>query len=72
MYRALAPQFYDNLQWQSAWHDMMEINQAVFLYRSGSNQLEPPDFEHPAPPPGGVPDFSPIPQGTVLEWGNWM
>lgn len=72
MYKALAPRYYTNLQWQSAWHDMMEINQAVFLYRSGSNQLAPPDLANPTPPPGGVPDFSPIPPGTTLAWGNWM
>lgn len=70
MYQALAPKYYDNIQWKSAWHDMMEINQAVFLYRSGSNQVVPP---MPGQiPPGGVPDFSPIAPGTEMAWGNWM
>lgn len=70
MYTALAPKYFQNLQWKSAWTDMMEINQAVFLYRSGSNQIVPP-----APgtiPPGGIPDFSPIEPFSDFEWGIWM
>lgn len=70
MYTALAPKYFNQIQWKTAWHDMMEINQSVFLYRSGSNQINPP--QPGQIPPGGIPDFSPIAPYTKLEWGNWM
>lgn len=69
----LAPAYYDSFHWGSAYHDMEEINQDMFLYLNGAgNAVVAPDLQNPAPPPGGTVDFSPIPPGTVPEWGQLM